>query len=62
VILISGHANTAHHLDGARRKKHDFEILSKPVHPKVLLEQIAAFAMERTLAQMQRSLQADARY
>ena len=25
VILISGHANTAHQLDGARRKRHEFE-------------------------------------
>jgi CheY-like chemotaxis protein len=62
VILISGHANTAHHLDCARHKKHDFEILTKPVHPKALLAQVAAFAMERTLAQMQRDIQSIARY
>jgi CheY-like chemotaxis protein len=62
VILISGHANTAHRLDGARHKKHNFEILTKPVHPKVLLERIAAFATERTLAHMQRDIQSIARY
>ena len=62
VILISGHANTAHQLDGARRKRHEFEILTKPVHPKIFLERIAAFAMERIAAQVQPNLQADVRY
>jgi CheY-like chemotaxis protein len=62
VILISGHANTAHQLDDVRRKRHDFEILTKPVHPKVLLERIAAFATERTIAHMQRDIQSIARY
>ena len=60
VILISGQANTANHLDGARRGGHEFQILSKPVHPKVLLEHIAAFATKRTSSKMQRSVQADA--
>jgi CheY-like chemotaxis protein len=62
VILISGHANTAPQLDDAHRKRPDFEILTKPVHPKVLLERIAAFATERTLAQVQRDIQSIARY
>ena len=62
VILISGHANIAHQLDGVRRKGHGFEILTKPVHPKVLLEHIAAFATERTLAQMHSDLQSTAHY
>ena len=62
VILISGHANTAHQLDAARRKSHEFEILTKPVHPKMLLERIAAFATECTLAQTQRNLQPSAGY
>jgi DNA-binding NtrC family response regulator len=61
VILISGHANIAH-LDGVRRKAHEFEILAKPVHPKLLLEQIAAFASERTLAQVPNQLQSPALY
>jgi DNA-binding NtrC family response regulator len=57
VILISGQANQ---LDSVRRMGHEFEILSKPVHPKVLLEQIAAFALKRTSAEMHRGVQADA--
>jgi CheY-like chemotaxis protein len=60
VILISGHANTADHLDRVRRKSHAFEILTKPVHPRVLLEYIAAFAAERAL--MHRNRQASPRY
>jgi CheY-like chemotaxis protein len=57
VILISGQANQ---LDSTRRMGHEFEILSKPIHPKVLLEYIAAFATERTSAKMRRGVQADA--
>jgi DNA-binding NtrC family response regulator len=48
VILISGHANTAD-LAGACRQGHQLEILPKPVHPKVLLERIAAFTAERAM-------------
>jgi CheY-like chemotaxis protein len=62
VILISGQANTADHLAGARRLGHEFQIFPKPVHPRVLLEHIAAFATDRASAEMQRSLQASARY
>ena len=62
VILISGHANIARQLDGVRQKEQEFEILAKPVHPKFLLEQIAAFAAERTLAQLPHELQSPAHY
>lgn len=60
VILISGQANTANQLGGAHHLGHELEILPKPVHPKVLLELIAAFAIERTAAGMHRGVQADA--
>lgn len=62
VILISGHANIARQLDGVRQKEQEFEILTKPVHPKFLLDQIAAFAAERTLAQLPHELQSPALY
>lgn len=52
VILISGQANTADHLAGACRNGHQLEILSKPVHPKVLLERLATFTAERALAKV----------
>jgi DNA-binding NtrC family response regulator len=48
VILISGQARVMNEMSGERRTNHEFEILPKPVHPKVLLEQIAAFAINRT--------------
>ena len=40
VLLISGHAETTGYLDRARERGHDFYLLSKPVHPTVLLEHI----------------------
>ena len=40
VILFSGQAATNDLLDFARKKGHDFELLSKPVHPKDLLAAI----------------------
>lgn len=60
VILISGQANTAHQLDDARHVGHGFQILSKPVHPNVLLEHVSAFATKRTSAEMSSGVQADA--
>jgi DNA-binding NtrC family response regulator len=38
VILISGQASTADLLSHAKSKGQVFEILSKPVHPQILLE------------------------
>jgi DNA-binding NtrC family response regulator len=41
VLLFSGQAATAGLLETARAKGHNFEILSKPVHPTDLLRKIA---------------------
>lgn len=40
VLLFSGQAATADLLEAAREQGHDFDLLSKPVHPKDLLEAI----------------------
>lgn len=40
VLLFSGHASTAHLLETASANGHDFEILTKPVHPADLLIKI----------------------
>lgn len=40
ILLFSGQAATADLLEDARRSGHDFEILSKPVHPDDLLARI----------------------
>jgi FixJ family two-component response regulator len=40
VLLFSGQASISDMLLAARNDGHDFELLSKPVHPKVLLERI----------------------
>ena len=42
VILFSGQAATANLLEKARADGHDFELLSKPVHPSDLLAKIRA--------------------
>ena len=60
IILISGQANTSDHLASACRDGHQLEILPKPVHPRVLLERIAAFTAQRGLAKMPRNLPAAA--
>lgn len=41
VLLFSGQAQTANLLQAAREQGHDFCLLSKPVHPRDLLSQIA---------------------
>jgi DNA-binding NtrC family response regulator len=41
VLLFSGQAATAGLLEAARSRGHNFEILSKPVHPTDLLKKIA---------------------
>ena len=53
VILISGQANTTDHLAGACRQGRQLEILPKPVHPRILLERLAALTAERASAKMQ---------
>jgi FixJ family two-component response regulator len=40
VLLFSGQAATADMLETARAGGHDFELLSKPIHPTELLESI----------------------
>ncbi len=43
VILFSGQAATADLLERAEAEGHRFEILAKPIHPKVLLEYLTRF-------------------
>jgi DNA-binding NtrC family response regulator len=40
VLLFSGQAATANLLDVARSNGHDFEVLSKPIHPTEFLKKI----------------------
>jgi len=40
ILLFSGQAATANLLDAARGKGHDFEVLSKPIHPTEFLKKI----------------------
>lgn len=42
ILLISGNNDTTALLAAATARGHDFEILAKPVHPTVLLEQMRA--------------------
>ena len=42
VLLLSGTNNTTALLAAAAAQGHEFEILAKPVHPTVLLEQMRA--------------------
>lgn len=42
VILISGQSITAELLKDATARGHSFEVLTKPVHPQVLLERLGA--------------------
>jgi len=42
ILLISGNNDTTALLTAATAKGHNFEILAKPVHPTVLLEQMRA--------------------
>lgn len=46
VLLFSGQASTANLLEVARSKGHDFELLSKPIHPTEFLKKINAVAEE----------------
>lgn len=41
VLLLSGQAATAEMVDRAREQGHDFSLLSKPIHPAVLLKKVA---------------------
>jgi DNA-binding NtrC family response regulator len=46
VLLFSGQAATANLLEEARLKGHDFELLSKPIHPTEFLKKIKNVAEE----------------
>lgn len=46
VLLFSGQAATANQLQVARLKGHDFELLSKPIHPTEFLKKIKNVAEE----------------
>jgi DNA-binding NtrC family response regulator len=46
VLLFSGQAATANLLQAARLKGHDFELLSKPIHPTEFLKKIRSVAEE----------------
>ncbi len=46
VLLFSGQAATANLLEAARLKGHDFELLSKPIHPTEFLKKIRNVAKE----------------
>jgi CheY-like chemotaxis protein len=53
VLLFSGQAITANLLDIARAQGHDFELLSKPVHPADLLAKLRGFPQQRRGAELQ---------
>jgi DNA-binding response OmpR family regulator len=42
VLVISGHVSPADLVAGGAAKDHPFDFLSKPVHPRVLLEKLRA--------------------
>ncbi len=42
ILLFSGHAATTGLVEEARKRGYNFELLSKPVHPRDLLERLAA--------------------
>jgi CheY-like chemotaxis protein len=46
VLLFSGQAATADLLSAARAEGHEFEILSKPVHPKDLLNRLKSLKVK----------------
>jgi len=46
VLLFSGQAATADLLESARLRGHDFELLSKPIHPADFLKKIKNVAEE----------------
>jgi CheY-like chemotaxis protein len=46
VLLFSGQAATANLLESARAEGHDFQLLSKPIHPADLLLKIKAVTAE----------------
>lgn len=62
VILISGQANTADLLDRDGGREHQFEILTKPIHPEAILDRIAASTRNRASGGIQPSFRAAVNY
>lgn len=52
ILLFSGQAGTADLLQSARERGQDFNLLSKPLHPKDLLKEIHRQESERLTATM----------
>lgn len=52
VLLFSGQAATADLLEDAKRQGHDFEVLSKPVHPSDLLGRLRTISLPSTQSQV----------
>lgn len=48
VLLFSGQAQTYDLLLHAREQGHDFDLLSKPVHPNVLIDRVNAMTRPQT--------------
>ena len=62
VLLFSGQAATADLLSVAKAKGHDFEVLSKPVHPNDLLNKVKSLAIKPSIVSIVDSTSADAKY
>ena len=50
ILLFSGQADTVDLLKGARERGHHFQLLAKPVHPSVLLQQMRNQAVSAPLS------------
>jgi DNA-binding NtrC family response regulator len=53
VLLFSGQAATANLLEMARKQGHNFELMSKPIHPVDLLARLRAYPQTEEEAQTQ---------
>jgi FixJ family two-component response regulator len=45
VLILSGHERTAVLLKDAHERGHDFDILTKPVHPSVIIDRLKAMSV-----------------
>ena len=50
ILLFSGQAATANLLEAARKDGHDFELLSKPIHPSEFLLKVKLVTEHSTVA------------
>jgi len=50
LLLVSGHASTQGLLAEAAKKGHIFDILTKPIHPTLILERVKGLLGSRTSA------------